>query len=141
MLSGSISIASVKPVKVETPRLQAEVKPLVQEDLERYWKEAAEELGLTELMAGATVKQGETPGRIEIDAQTVAFHEEFKPHRINVMEVLRKKTGMPMLDCKVNPLFVEKDEVLYSPTDKYNAMLQRNPSLLGLRKLFPQIDY
>jgi len=128
-------------VKVETPRLQAEVKPLVQEDLERYWKEAAEELGLTELMAGATVKQGEAPGRIEIDAQTVAFHEEFKPHRINVMEVLRKKTGMPMLDCKVNPLFVEKDEVLYSPTDKYNAMLQRNPSLLGLRKLFPQIDY
>ena len=57
------------------------------------------------------------------------------------MELLRKKCSMPMLDAKVNPLFVAQDEVIYSPTDKYNAMLKQNPKLLELRKLFPQIDY
>lgn len=138
---GSISINALKDVKPAAPRLQSEVKPLVQEDLERYWTEAADELGLTLLMEKARPRLGDQPGRIEIDAQTVSFHDDFKPHRVEVMEALRRKTGMPMLDCKVNPLFVEKDEVLYSPQDKYNAMMQVNPKLVELRKLFPQIDY
>ena len=79
--------------------------------------------------------------RIEIDAQSTYFHDEFKPHRIDVMELLRKKSGMPMLECKVNPLYIEKDEVIYSPQDKYKAMMKINPKLVELRKMFPQIDY
>lgn len=138
---GSISISGLGPVKAEAPRLQSEVKPLTQEDLERYWSEAAEELELTLLMEKGKPRLGEHPGRIEIDAQSVYFHDDFKPHRIEVMEALRKKTGMPMLDCKVNPKFVEKDDVLYSPQDKYKAMLGTNPQLVELRRLFPQIDY
>ena len=137
----SISISGLKPVKSETPRLQAEVKPLSQEDLERYWREAAEELNLTLLMEKGKPRLGEHGGRIEIDALSTYFHDEFKPHRIDVMELLRKKCGMPMLECKVNPLFVDKNEVIYSPQDKYKAMLQTNPKLVELRKLFPQIDY
>lgn len=141
LLAGSISIGAIKPVKVEAPKLQGEVKPLTQEDLERYWRETAEELDLGELMSNADVRLGEHPGRIEIDARTTWFHEDFKSHKIDVMELLRKKCSMPMLDAKVNPLFVAQDEVIYSPTDKYNAMLKQNPKLLELRKLFPQIDY
>ena len=38
-------------------------------------------------------------------------------------------------------LFVKKNDVLYSPDQKYNAMLERNPAIAGLRKLFPNIDY
>ena len=48
---------------------------------------------------------------------------------------------MKMLDCKVNPLFVSKEEVIYSPEDKYSAMVEQNPKLAELRKLFPMIDY
>ncbi len=138
---GSISISSLPPVKVEAPRLQPEVKPLTQEDLERYWNEAADELQLSLLMEKGKPRLSEHSGRIEIDAQSVYFHDDFKPHRIDVMELLRKKSGMPMLECKVNPLFIEKDDVIYSPQDKYKAMLQTNPQLAELRKLFPQIDY
>ena len=140
-LLGGISIASIKPPKAAAPRLQAEVKPLTQDDLGRYWDETAAELGLADLMKEGLPHLADHPGQIEIDAQTTWFNEEFKPHRIDVMEALRRKSGMPMLDCKVNPLFVAKDEVIYSPTDKYNAMLQQNPKLLELRKLFPMIDY
>ena len=141
LLAGSISIGSIKPVKVEAPKLQAEVRPLTQEDLERYWQEAGEELDLANLLSKATVRIGERPGTIEIDAQTTYFHEDFKPHKIDVLEVLRKKTSMPMLDAKVNQKFVDQEELIYSPQDKYNAMLKQNPQLIELRKLFPQIDY
>ncbi len=140
-LVGSISIGAIKPMKVEAPKVQAEVKPLTQEDLECYWQEAGEELNLANLLSKATVRLGERPGTIEIDAQTTYFHEDFKPHKIEVLELLRKKSAMPMLDAKVNQKFVEQAELIYSPQDKYNAMLKQNPQLLALRKLFPQIDY
>ena len=138
---GAVSLSALKPVKAEVPRLQGDVKPLTQEDLVRYWNVAAEELKLTLLMEKGVPRIGEHSGCIEIDAQSTYFHEDFKPHRIDVMELLRKKSGMPMLECKVNPLYIEKDEVLYSPQEKYKAMLQTNPKLVELRKIFPQIDY
>lgn len=123
------------------PKLEAEVKQLTQEDLETFWKEVAAELNLEELMKNATVKLGEQHGTIEIDAQTTYFHEEFKPHKTEVLEALRAKTGMRLLDCKVNQLFVGKDDVVYSPDEKYKVMLQANPAMLSMRKLFPNIDF
>ena len=57
------------------------------------------------------------------------------------MHVASMRTGMRMLDCKVNQLFVSKEEVTYSPDDKYKAMVEKNPHLAELRKLFPMIDY
>ena len=140
-LVGSISIKSADDIKIEVTKLEAEVKPLTQEDLERYWKEVGEELGLAEVMKNAAVRLGEQTGRFEIDAQTTYFADEFRPHKIRVMELLRKKAGMKMLDCRVNPLFVEQDEKVYSPDDKYNAMLQSNPHLAAMRHLFSEIDY
>lgn len=140
-LAGSISIADMKQIPHHAPKIQVEVKPLTQEDLERYWNETAAKLGLVELMGEASVHLGEQTGVIGIDAKTVSFNDEFKPHRIDVMEELRRLSGMPMLDCKVTPLFVKKEEVVYSPLDKYRAMMELNPKLAELRKLFPTIDY
>ena len=84
---------------------------------------------------------GEHTGFIDIEALSVTFHEDFKSHKIDVMEFLRKKTGMKTLDCKVQQLFIKKDDVLYSPDDKYAALLERNPAMAELRKLFPALDY
>ena len=141
LLVGSISLSAVEDVKVTPTRLEAEVKPLTQEDLDRYWQETAAELHLEELMGKATVRVGEHHGRFEVDAQTTYFADDFKPHKIEVLEVLRKKTGMRLLDCRVNPLFVSQEEKVYSPEDKYSTMLQSNPKISGLRHLFPEVDY
>ena len=141
-LVGSVSIkAATANIVAPQPHLQAEVKPLTQEDLERYWKETAAELHLEEVMKNATVRIGEHIGRFEVDATTTYFADEFREHKIDVLESLRKKTGMKLLDCRVNPLFVEQNEKVYSPDDKYNAMLKENQHLALLRKLFPEIDY
>ena len=139
-ISGISIKTTVEDVEESAHRV-TDVEPLTQETLERWWGEAAKELKLEEVMVNGTPKMGETNGMFEVDATTVYFAEEFKPHKIDVMEFLREKTGMRMLDCRVNPLFVSKEEVVYSPDDKYKAMLERNPQLAELRKLFPMIDY
>ncbi len=115
--------------------------PLTQEDLERYWDTIAAELNLTELLGAAKPIVGNHTGIVEIEAQTVWFADEFRNHRTEVMEHLRKLTGQPMLECKVKPKFVEGDEVVYSPDDKYAKMIERNPALASLRKLMPELDY
>lgn len=141
-LTGGFSIKINPTDKVAEPhRLVGDVKPMTADDLTAYWHEAATTLGLEELLASGVPRLGEKPGIIEIDAQTVAFNDEFRPHRIDVMEVLRDKSGMPMLDCKVNPMFVTQEELIYSPENKYKAMLEANPAMLELHKLFPQIDH
>ena len=141
LLAGAVNIANLKAATPRTQHtLQAEVKPLTQEDLERYWRQAASELGLEELMQAANPRLGDTQRIIEIDATQTYFHDDFKPHRIAVMESLRRQSGMPMLDCRVNPLYVDSERLLYSPQEKYDAMLQQNPKLVELRKLFPQIE-
>ena len=140
-LLGGISIKAAVVKTAPVQHIAVEVKPLTEEDLAAYWKEAGEKLGLQELLAEGIPHLGEKQGCFEVDAQTVTFHEDFKPHKIDVMEFLREKTGMKMLDCKVNQRFVEKEEVVYSPDDKYKAMLEKNPKMAELRKLFPMIDY
>ncbi len=139
----SISIkATVQPQQAApVSSIVADVKPLTEEDLTAYWQEAGEKLGLQELMAEGKPMLGEHTGFIDIEALSVTFHEDFKSHKIDVMEFLRKKTGMKTLDCKVQQLFVKKDDVLYSPDDKYAALLESNPAMAELRKLFPALDY
>lgn len=141
LLSGSININVAPPAPTAVPKVAADVEPLTQEALERYWTEVADELDLQELLRDGQVRLGEKPGLIEVDAQTTWFHDDFRQHKLDVLTALRNKCGMPMLECKVNPLFVKKNDVLYSPDQKYNAMLERNPAIAGLRKLFPNIDY
>lgn len=128
------------PPMAEKPKVQVEAKPLTQDDLERYWKETASELNLTELMAAATVRLGENQRTIDVEATETWFATDFRPHRIEVMEKLRAKSCMPMLDCNVIPLFVSKDTIIYSAEEKYRVMLETNPHLASLRKLFPEID-
>ena len=113
---------------------------MTQGDLERYWNETATELELTDLMAAAKVRIGENQRTIDIEATETWFAGDFRPHRIAVMECLRRKSGMPMLECNVIPLFVSKGTIIYSAEDKYKAMLEVNPKLATLRKLFPEID-
>lgn len=120
--------------------MQVEAKPLTQEDLERYWHEAADELNLKELMAAAEVRLGENQRIIDVQATETWFATDFRPHRIDVMELLRRKSGMPMLECNVIPMFVTKGTVIYTAEEKYKAMLQVNPQLAALRHLFPEID-
>ena len=131
LLAGGISIKLTPPPVAEPAKVHVEAKPLTQDDLERYWHETATELNLTELMAAATV---------DVTATETWFAGDFRPHRIEVMQRMREKSGMPMLECNVIPLFVSKDVIIYTAEEKYRSMAERNPQIAALRKLFPEID-
>lgn len=135
----SINVAPL-PQVAAPQKVQVEAKPLTQEDLDIYWKEIAEELNLKELMAAAEVHLGENNRTIDVQATETWFATDFRPHRIDVMELLRKKSGMPMLECNVIPRFISKGTLIYTAEEKYKAMLQVNPHIASLRKLFPEID-
>lgn len=139
LLVGSISLKPSEPI-VATPHIQVEVKPLTQEDLERYWTEAGLELGISDLLRCASVKLGEQNHTFEVVAETTYFDDEFKPHKMNVLEKMRKQTGMQMLDCKVIPLYISKDALPYSADDKYKVMFEHNHKIADLAKIFPNID-
>ena len=128
------------PQTAAPAKITVEAKPLTQQDLERYWNETAQELNLGDLMAAAKVLLGENPRTIDVEATETWFANDFRPHRIDVMQLLRKKSGMPMLECNVIPLFVSKGTMIYTAEEKYKAMLQANPQLASLRKIFPLID-
>lgn len=141
LLQGSISL-SIQPIpSVVKPVLQSEQKPLEQEDLERYWEEIGEELDLHGILKDSIVRLSEHVGVIEIDAQTTHFHEDFKPHSTAVMEALRAKSGMKMLECKVNQMYVDEQQMIYSPEHKYDVMLKANSAMAMMRQIFPDIDY
>ncbi len=140
LLSGSISIKMPPPPPPAKQQVHVESKPLTQEDLERYWQEVASELDLKELLGAAKVHLGETQRVVDVEATETWFATDFRAHRTDVMELLRKKSGMPMLECNVIPLFVSKGTIIYSAEEKYKAMLEVNPHLVALRKLFPEID-
>ena len=140
LLAGGISIKLTPPPVAEPAKVHVEAKPLTQDDLERYWHETATELNLTELMAAATVALGENHRTVDVTATETWFAGDFRPHRIEVMQRMREKSGMPMLECNVIPLFVSKDVIIYTAEEKYRSMAERNPQIAALRKLFPEID-
>ena len=140
-LTSAFSIkATTAAIPTAKPHVAVEVAPLTQEALETYWRETAAELGLEHLLSEAIPRIGEKTSTIEIDAQTVSFHDEFKSHSTRVMELLRKKSGMGRLVPHVNPMFVTREQMAYSPDNKYKAMLEKNPAMAAMRNLFPQIE-
>ena len=86
------------------------------------------------------MRLGENTRIIDIEATETWFASDFRPHRIEVMESLRKKSGMPMLECNVIPLYVSSGTIIYTAEEKYKAMLESNPAIASMRRLFPEID-
>lgn len=134
----SIKLSSI--AKPAVPKLKADVEPLTQEKLEQYWSETAQELGLNDLLAQRKVTMGEH-GRFDIEAPGSYFETEFKPHQVAVMQKLRDKSGMPMLNCHILVKRQAVESVAYQPQEKYEAMRKINPDIDKLRKIFDELDY
>ena len=126
--------------EVEAPVLRTDARPLTQERLEEVWRQAGEALGIAPLLGDATV-QLEEHNNFTVVAENTFFSQDFRPRKTEVLEWIRKETGLSMIDCRVVVRYVEKDAKPSRPDDKYADMLTRNPHLASLRKLFPNLDY
>lgn len=119
-----------------------EVKPLTQADLQTYWQQVIDSTDnpkLQELMKNVELELREH-GLFHIIATNSLFETEFRPFMVKVLEQLRQKTQMPMLNSKVIVHLPEKEAMLYNANEKYAELQRRNPDLAKLREIFHEID-
>jgi hypothetical protein len=124
---------------------QPSAPPPTQEQLEGYWGEMLEAMRcelpkLADQLGGREL-------RVEADDMFVVvvnnsyLDAEIRPHLLRMLTYLRKRCGRPMLNCRVEVVYEEKEAVAYAPRDKYDVMAQKNPKIEIFREMFPDVDY
>ena len=149
-LSTSVRVALPKSTPV--PEAQAPkpadkpaAVPLTQESLEEHWKALMEYLAtenpqLHQLLANKPVRL-KSDEEFDIVTDSSYYEEGTRPHMVTILEWLRQRTGIPSLNATVVVEAIEREKVIYAPRDKFQAMLETNPTLEKFLSIFPEIDF
>ena len=119
--------------------------PVTLEQLNIYWAEMLQAMRQQEPKFAEQLKDKEL--RIEDDDTFVILvnnnylDTEIRRHLVSMLTYLRQRSGRPQLNARVEVVYEEKEALVYSPRDKYDAMLQSNPALASFRVLFSEVDY
>ena len=119
--------------------------PVTLEQLNTYWAEMLQAMRQQEPKFAEQLKDKEL--RIEDDDTFVILvnnnylDTEIRRHLVSMLTYLRQRSGRPQLNARVEVVYEEKEALVYSPRDKYDAMLQSNPALASFRVLFSEVDY
>lgn len=141
------SIRITPPVHHEKPPIAqpTEGDPLTQDSLQQYWNTLIGDLqesnkALHDLLANRTIEYKDND-LFDIVADSSYFEEEFRPHRVAVLERLRHMSRRPNVNCQVRVEYVETEYAAYIPRDKYEVMQATNPQIASFRVVFPEIDF
>jgi hypothetical protein len=139
---------NVPPGSLDTlPTLeeQKSLPPLDLETLMPAWTQTLEQLEkeLPKLVLTLKEKELRVDGNDHflILVNNSYTESEIKPHLVQLLGILRKLLGRPMLNCGIEVVYEEKEAIVYSPRDKYDVMSAANPALNTFRVLFPEVDY
>lgn len=139
---------SVKTTSAPPPPAEVEPThclPLTSETLQQYWADMVEAMQhplpkLAEQLRGRQLRlEGEESFIIEVNNSYL--DAEIRPHLLRMLTYLRRRCGHPLLNCRVEVVYEQKEALAYTPRDKYDAMAQQNPTIEKLRELFPDVDY
>ena len=148
---GGISIKPTEPVAPVTvaamvgAEQQKDLPPLTTEMLEPCWEKALQQLRtarprLADTLAGREVRiDGEDHFLIVVNNSYT--ESEIKPHLVGLLSMLRREMNRPQLNCSIEVEWEEKEAVIYTPRDKYDALSAKNPALGMFKVLFPEVDY
>lgn len=144
-LSGSISIKMEPPKPLERPAFLNNSQELTKEAFDSHWANmlqmfSTSNLEIYNLLNGKEVDFPEKSVFV-IKTYDGYFENEFKKVQMQVLEDLRARTSMPLLNCRVELLVKEVDSLPVSPLEKFEAMKELNPALELLHKYFPKIDF
>ena len=148
---GGISIKPTNPVAPATvaamvgAEKQKDLPPLTIEMLEPCWEKALQQLRteqpkLADTLASREVRiDGEDHFLIVVNNSYT--ESEIKPHLVGLLSILRRDMSRPQLNCSIEVEWEEKEAVIYTPRDKYDALSAKNPALGMFKVLFPEVDY
>ncbi|MBO7489577.1 MAG: hypothetical protein J6T88_04795 [Bacteroidales bacterium] len=140
----SISISEQHEIKPIRSLESREAEMLTQERLEQLWKELVErskgDEKLYELLADKKVEL-KNNNLFTIQVANLYFDSLFKNYQTEILGFLREKTNNEALLFKVVVVVEHVERKAYMPREKFEEMVKVNPSMLTLRKLFPDIDF
>lgn len=138
----SLNLAPVvAPVNVLEKR---EVEQLTQQRLEELWAQLVEsckdDSRLHDLLADKKVVL-KNNNLFHIQVPNLMIDNYLREYQTRILGFLREATNNDSLQYK-SAVVVEHVAVkAYLPRDKFDEMARRNPAMLSLRKLFPDIDF
>ncbi len=122
-----------------------EAEQLTQQRLEELWAQLAahfkDDAVLYDLVADKKVELNNN-NSFFILVSNLYLDTVLKPHQMKILTYLRQQTCNEQLQYKLKLDGSEKQErVIYQPRDKFEEMAKKNPAMLELRKIFPNIDF
>lgn len=148
---GGISIKPTEPVAPATVAAmvgaepQKDQPPLTLDLLKPHWEKALQQLRTDQPKLAETLGSRE----LRVDGEDYFLivvnnsytESEIKPHLVQLLGLLRKAMERPKLNCGIEVEWEEKEAVIYTPRDKYDALSAKNPVLGMFKVLFPEVDY
>lgn len=141
----SVSLTSAETVKPVVSLEEREAEQLTQERLEELWQRLVEEskddAKLHELIADKHVVL-KNNNLFHIEVSNMRFDTLLRDYQDRILAPLRAETHNEAL-CFKAVVVVDQEvrTVAYLPRDKFDRMVEINPAILQLRKLFPDIDF
>jgi hypothetical protein len=139
----SISISAPQPIRSVTGTDVREIEQLTQERLEEVWAQLIEKIQenkeLYDLIADKKVEL-KSNNLFHIQVPNLYLDTQLQKYKMQILEFIRKETGNEQIMFKAVVVTEHVERKAYLPNEKFEEMLKRNPSMLTLRKLFPDID-
>lgn len=140
----SISINTSFETKPLTSLEKREVEQLTQERLEELWGQLVESTKddekLHDLIADKKVVL-KSNNLFNIQVPNLLFENYLREYQTRILGYLREATNNDSLQYKAVVVVENVVVKAYLPRDKFDEMAQRNPAMLTLRKMFPDIDF
>lgn len=144
-LTGSISLSAPAPAKARPQMaMPAEQPTLTAEVLVKAWQKLLDDVekrnpDLYNLICDKTVRL-EADNKMVIEASNSYFETMMKHHVTPMMEQLRGLCSCRALGIRFEVVHNASEALVYSAKDKYQAMLERNPVMEQLQRIFSEID-
>ena len=120
------------------------MEQLTQERLEELWNNLVEsckdDAKLHDLIADKKVVL-KNNNLFHIQVPNLLLDNYLREFQTRILGFLRDATNNDSLQYKAVVVVENVAVKAYLPRDKFDEMAQRNPAMLSLRKLFPDIDF
>ena len=111
------------------------------EDLwSKYCENIEEDTNLQFAMSQASIELNDNR-LFTVTSDNSYMEATIKRNRKNILDFMREKTGIKVLDFLTAVTKQEHKKVIYSPTDKFDYLKEKNNHIYTLRKTFRNLDY
>ena len=140
-ISISQNIPVVPDTENEKKNNELELTLEIVKDLWNKYSESIEEdVNLQFAMSQATIEINDNR-LFTVTSDNSYMETTIKRNRRNILDFMRKKTGIKLLDFLTSVTKQEHQKVVYNPTDKFEYLKEKNSLMVNLRKTFKNIDF